>query len=318
MNYLNYTRTAILVLTLIVTFGCEDDPDNEGNHLPTVKIISGDQVVNQGETVNLSATAIDVDGDSLTYFWTIKNKPNGSDAQINNSRRKSASFVPDETGDYIVTFKANDGLSDSDIKTARVRVTSDGVLTEKKLWDIDLKFDAHPNVADDRYYNAQEKWHWKKVKFASINDTVYSGATAEELYNSGAFYFPYMDNEVKILGHTTPYTEHGIEMTYTNEGKYCMDDIQKLIRDYLVETMTHGLEEVADDLDTRYGVTDLVENCTMRLGSEVSGAGAIYMGLSSSNVDNLLKHKSFTFQESRVWGNMQGTSTIIIEFKPAK
>ncbi|MCK5855478.1 MAG: hypothetical protein KAG56_09680, partial [Sulfurovaceae bacterium] len=97
----------------------------EDNHLPTVKITSGDQVVNQGDSVNLSATAIDLDGDSLTYLWTIKSKPNGSDAQINNSRRKSASFVADESGNYVIAFKANDGLSDSNIKTTRIRVSSD-------------------------------------------------------------------------------------------------------------------------------------------------------------------------------------------------
>ena len=124
MNYLNYTKMAILALTLIVTFGCEDDPDNEGNHLPTVKITSGNQVVNQGATVNLSATAIDVDGDSLTYLWTMKSKPSGSDAQINNSRRKNASFEADKGGNYIVAFKANDGLSDSHVKTAIIKVSS--------------------------------------------------------------------------------------------------------------------------------------------------------------------------------------------------
>jgi len=125
MKNLNYLKLSMVIIPLLMITGCGDDPENEGNHLPTVKITSGNQVVNQGETINLQATAIDVDGDSLTYLWTIKDKPNGSDAQIDNRRRKNASFTADESGNYIVTFKANDGLSDSKIKSVTIRVSSD-------------------------------------------------------------------------------------------------------------------------------------------------------------------------------------------------
>jgi len=125
MKNLNYLKLSMVVIPLLMITGCGDDPENEGNHLPTVKITSGNQVVNQGDTINLQATAIDVDGDSLTYLWTIKDKPNGSDAQIDNRRRKNASFTADESGQYIVTFKANDGLSDSTIKSVTIRVSSD-------------------------------------------------------------------------------------------------------------------------------------------------------------------------------------------------
>jgi len=125
MKYLDYIKIVLLAITLLITIGCEDDTENEGNHIPTVKITSGDQTVNQGEKVNLSATAGDVDGDSLTYDWSIESKPQHSQAQIENSNSKNTSFITDRSGTYIVTFKANDGLSNSKIAKSTIKVNRD-------------------------------------------------------------------------------------------------------------------------------------------------------------------------------------------------
>ncbi len=129
MKNLNYLKLSMVVIPLLLITACGDDPENEGNHLPTVKITSENKVVNQGETVNLSATAMDVDGDSLTYLWKIKSKPNGSEAQLSNSRTKRVSLLTDERGDYVLSFVANDGLTDSKIATATVHANSNESVT---------------------------------------------------------------------------------------------------------------------------------------------------------------------------------------------
>ena len=120
MRYLKYTKIALLAVTLLATVGCEEDKENEGNHLPTVTIQNSTQTVNQGDTVNLLATAEDVDGDELSYQWSIQSRPTGSEATLSSSTNKETSFVADKAGKYQLTFHANDGLSDSTIKTATI------------------------------------------------------------------------------------------------------------------------------------------------------------------------------------------------------
>ena len=218
-------------------------------------------------------------------------------------------------GDYMVYA---DGKEKSPIHVCEAY---NGQLKSEKLWDIDMEFEAHPNAnASYGTYKTKGEWHWKKVEFASIQDTLHTMSEVRSLYNLGEFYFPYEESGLKVLGHTTPYTnEHGIKMVYTSEGKYCMNDIQKLIKNHMADESGHPeIPEIANSLDLSYGVTDLVDNCTMRLTSQAAGAGAIYMGLSSSNVNNLVQHKTFTFKESRTWSNMEGTSTLTIKFTPSK
>jgi hypothetical protein len=124
MKKLNYLRGSLLVLPLLMISGCGDDPENEGNHLPTVSILDKEQTVNAGEEVTISAKAFDVDGDALTYLWTLKSKPQESETVLRNAQTKEVSMIPDEGGNYILSFVANDGLSDSKSVTATVRASS--------------------------------------------------------------------------------------------------------------------------------------------------------------------------------------------------
>jgi len=84
MKNLNYLKLSMVVIPLLMITGCEDDPENEGNHLPTVGIIKSKQTVNVGSTVYLEATAFDVDGDELSYLWTMKSRPENSEAELNS------------------------------------------------------------------------------------------------------------------------------------------------------------------------------------------------------------------------------------------
>ncbi|HIP47585.1 MAG TPA: hypothetical protein EYG92_01265, partial [Lutibacter sp.] len=97
-----------IVLSLIFT-GCGDtDPENEGNHLPYVNIVQNNNTVNVGTKVNLTSTALDVDGDALTYEWKFVSKPAGSLATLTTSTTKRASFTTDKAGKYVVQFIAKD------------------------------------------------------------------------------------------------------------------------------------------------------------------------------------------------------------------
>lgn len=153
MKYLNYMRMLMLTSMLVVTIGCEDDKNNEGNHLPTVGIISSDKSVDVGEKVDLTATAIDVDGDSLTYLWDIKTKPVSSVAVLTNAQSKKVSFVPDKVGEYVLTFKANDGLTDSKVSEVTINAMKNESLPTV------LKEDCLSHDVDSLYV-MKDSTHW--------------------------------------------------------------------------------------------------------------------------------------------------------------
>jgi hypothetical protein len=149
MKNLNYLKLSMVVIPLLMITACGDDPENEDNHLPTVSIMTDDksQTVNAGEEATVSAKAFDVDGDSLTYLWSIKSKPSGSEAQLSNSRTKNVSIVTDESGDYILSFVANDGFSDSTTVTAKVHASSPDPVVPDEIDDNDKEDDSKDSDA---------------------------------------------------------------------------------------------------------------------------------------------------------------------------
>jgi len=77
-----------IALSLIFT-GCGDtDPENEGNHKPDVNIVQNNKTINVGTKVDLTSTAFDIDGDTLTYEWKFVSKPAGSSATLTTTTTK--------------------------------------------------------------------------------------------------------------------------------------------------------------------------------------------------------------------------------------
>jgi PKD domain len=84
-----------------------------------------------GTVVTLDASrSSDMNGDSLSYIWTL-NRPAGSTAALSNASSPSATFVPDRTGLYTATLVVNDGKLNS--MPAMVTVTAKSVLAFDSL-----------------------------------------------------------------------------------------------------------------------------------------------------------------------------------------
>ena len=110
---------------LIVNDGQEDStPDmvliNTQNSKP-VAHAGQDQTVPVGSTVNLNGSGShDVDGNSLTFQWSLIAKPTGSTASLSNSTSIQPTFGADLVGLYVAQLIVNDGMDNSDPITVTI------------------------------------------------------------------------------------------------------------------------------------------------------------------------------------------------------
>ncbi len=73
-----------------------------------------DQTVTTGQQVQLNgAGSSDVDGNPLTYSWTLISWPPGSSASLSNPNLVNPTFVADRFGTYVVQLVVNDGTVNS-------------------------------------------------------------------------------------------------------------------------------------------------------------------------------------------------------------
>ncbi len=81
---------------------------------PPVANAGPNQTVAVGATVQLNgANSTDVDGDPLTYKWSLTTKPTGSTAALSATSIVNPTFVADTPGTYIAQLIVNDGKVDS-------------------------------------------------------------------------------------------------------------------------------------------------------------------------------------------------------------
>ena len=115
------------VIQLVVNDGQADSVPDEvivvtvpGNS-PPVANAGPDQTVLLGTTVQLDGSAsTDVDGDTLTFAWTIAHAPQGSTAALSDVTAVNPTFVADLPGDYVVELIVDDGTHGSFPDTVRI------------------------------------------------------------------------------------------------------------------------------------------------------------------------------------------------------
>jgi hypothetical protein len=106
------------VVRLIVADGqASSEPDTvtitTGNSRPVANA-GADQTVESGATVQLSGEAsTDVDGNDLTFSWSIVTAPAGSQASLSDPTIVNPTFTADQRGTYIVQLVVGDGTSNS-------------------------------------------------------------------------------------------------------------------------------------------------------------------------------------------------------------
>jgi hypothetical protein len=110
------------VAQLIVNDGMVDSaPDtvtiNWGNS-PPVANAGPDQTAQVGDIVTLDGSgSSDVDGDSLSFFWSLIAVPDGSSTMLSNPAAVHPTFNVDVAGTYVAQLIVNDGMVDSEPDT---------------------------------------------------------------------------------------------------------------------------------------------------------------------------------------------------------
>jgi RHS repeat-associated protein len=142
------------VLELIVSDGKADSkPDTVSINFENSKPVATagpDLTSKVGDTVNLDGSgSSDVDGDTLTFNWSIITKPVGSTVNLTGPETIAPSFKPDAIGTYVIQLIVNDGLLNSDPDTAKVTVEVSGPLDS----DGDGFTDAEEIAAGSDPYN---------------------------------------------------------------------------------------------------------------------------------------------------------------------
>jgi len=97
---------------------------NTSNSAPVANA-GTDQTPLFGETVSLNGGASsDVDGDLLTFSWSIISRPAGSFATLTDTAAVTPSFEVDVSGSYVVQLIVNDGFVDSTVDTVSINTSN--------------------------------------------------------------------------------------------------------------------------------------------------------------------------------------------------
>ena len=104
----------------------DNDPNDPGtsNNAPTAEagtpqsVIVGDSVMLDGSSSN------DVDGDDLTFSWTISESPENSLAELDDPSLVKPSFTPDLEGAYVMSLTVSDGEANSEEDTVAITASS--------------------------------------------------------------------------------------------------------------------------------------------------------------------------------------------------
>ena len=125
---------AYVIPSTVMMAGC-------GNTEPTVDA-GDDAAAAVGRTFTFSPTAVDEDGDPVTYAWVMTSRPDGSSSELSGADTGNATFVPDTVGEYDFSVTVDDGDATSSADTITITARNPPVINlTANGTDVDLSGD---------------------------------------------------------------------------------------------------------------------------------------------------------------------------------
>jgi hypothetical protein len=97
---------------------------NTGNSPPTADAGPNQTVAITSLVVLNGSGSTDVDGNALTFAWSLMNRPAGSAATLSSPAALMPTFTADVAGDFVVQLIVNDGIVNSAPHTVTITTTN--------------------------------------------------------------------------------------------------------------------------------------------------------------------------------------------------
>lgn len=94
------------------------------SNLPPTANAGNDKIAVIGDSVLLSGSGTDPEGEPLNYTWTLTSSPEGSSPTLSNVNSADANLYVDMVGSYTASLTVNDGVLDSEVDTINIEVVS--------------------------------------------------------------------------------------------------------------------------------------------------------------------------------------------------
>ena len=100
-------KKLFLIFLVILLFGCQQPTEiiETVNIPPVVKIIEGNQTIQNGADITLTTDITDPDDTEFITTWLV------NEIEVNNQKNFMFAAYPDRTTDYKITVVVTDGLS---------------------------------------------------------------------------------------------------------------------------------------------------------------------------------------------------------------
>ncbi len=172
------------VLSLVVNDGTvNSNADtvqiNSTNNAPVSEAGSNQTVhyANRMAQVNGNGSS-DIDGDPLTYAWTLTSKPVGSSAALSSSTVMNPTITLDKPGSYVINLVVNDGTENSGIDTVTLTTSQATIIQDWEsgmgTWSVTTAIgNVDRRISTDRYNSASHSYDiHSNLSSGSSNTTI--------------------------------------------------------------------------------------------------------------------------------------------------
>ena len=183
-------------------------PDQFGEYIVTLKVDNGhvesladtvvikvedlhpianagsDQVRMVGSEIYLNGSAsYDPEMKVLNYFWSLAEKPEGSEAVLDNANKVNPKFTGDKVGVYLFELMVSDGLNESMVDEVRVQVNGNQLPVAIAGNDITVFTGAKVALDGSQSYDPEEyalSYRWAMISKPESSSAVLSDSTSKK------------------------------------------------------------------------------------------------------------------------------------------